>query len=84
MIGAYMIDGPTTASSSQERDTSQSRNLQIHLLPRVLVTSYDDARLVTIEQQQRLVMILVSKQPVVDCARETVPRSAPECNLVQP
>lgn len=54
--GAYMIDGASTTPSTNERNSGASEKRHINLLPWVLVSAYDHARVISIEQEQRVIM----------------------------
>lgn len=60
-----MVDGAATTPPTNERNSGMSEQRHINLLPWVLVSAYDHARVISIEQEQRVIMWFVSKEPEV-------------------
>jgi hypothetical protein len=61
IIYTYMVDSTSAASSANERNPSCARGYQVNLFPWVLVSPYDNAWAVAIQQKQRVFMMLVSE-----------------------
>ena len=74
-----MVDGAAAAVSPDEWNASLARGAQVHLLPRVLVPADDDARCVTVEEQQRLLWGRMPEEPSVRGRDELGLRKVARC-----
>jgi hypothetical protein len=58
-----MVHGPSTTAPAYEGDASATEGRKVHFFPRILVSAYDDAWLVAIEEQEWLLDRLLFEQP---------------------
>lgn len=59
-----MVHRASPTMPPNERNACLPRRAQVYLLPWVLVPTYDHARAVPVQQQQRLLWVLVPKEPI--------------------
>ena len=60
-----MVNRAPTASPPDERYPRPPELRHVHFFPRILVSTYDDARVVSVKQQQWVMMGFVLEQPIV-------------------
>ena len=64
-----MVHSPTSTASSDPRCAGLARDTQVHLFPGILVAADDYAGIISVQQQKRVLVGLVSVEPVV-CQRD--------------
>ena len=67
-----MVHGSPTTASSNEGNVGAMQLRKVHFFPRILVSTYNDAWPIAVDEQERLVSWLFLEQPAMEFSSDWV------------